>query len=63
MFKANTIEQYKILKFIEKNFILDEVLLKAIDRNTIKLVDINNNSLYFTLDDKGNVIYREEEEM
>lgn len=60
MFKAKTIEQYKILKFIEKNFILDEVLLKAIDRNTIKLVDINNNSLYFTLDNAGNVIYKEE---
>ena len=57
--KAETIEQYKILKFIEKNFILDEVLLKAIDKNTIKLVDINNDSLYFTLDDKGNVIYKE----
>lgn len=60
MFKAETIEQYKILKFIEKNFILDEVLLKAIDRNTIKLIDINNNSLYFTLDNAGNVIYKEE---
>ena len=60
MFKAETIEQYKILKFIEKNFIIEDVLLKAIDRNTIKLVDINNNSLYFTLDNAGNVIYREE---
>lgn len=60
MFKAETIEQYKILKFIEKNFILDEVLLKAIDRNTIKLIDINNNSLYFTLDNAGNVIYKDE---
>ena len=60
MFKAETIEQYKILKFIEKNFIVDEVLLKAIDRNTIKLVDINNNSLYFYVDEAGNVIYREE---
>lgn len=60
MFKANTIEQYKILKFIEKNFILDEVLLKAIDKNTIKLVDMNNDSLYFTLDSAGNVKYKEE---
>ena len=59
MFKANTIEQYKILKFIEKNFILDDVLLKAVDRNTIKLVDINNDSLYFTLDEAGNVKYKE----
>lgn len=60
MFKANTIEQYKILKFIEKNFIVEEVLLKAIDKNTIKLIDINNDSLYFTLDNAGNVIYKEE---
>ena len=60
MFKAKTIEQYKILKFIEKNFILDDILLKAIDRNTIKLVDIENNSLYFTLDSAGNVIYKDE---
>ena len=60
MFKAKTIEQYKILKFIEKNFILDEVLLKAIDKNTIKLIDVNNDSLYFTLDEAGNVIYKEE---
>ena len=60
MFKANTIEQYKILKFIEKNFVIEEVLLKAIDKNTIKLVDINNNSLYFSLDNTGNVIYKDE---
>lgn len=60
MFKAETIEQYKILKFIEKNFILDEVLLKAIDKNTIKLIDMNNDSLYFTLDNAGNVIYKDE---
>ena len=60
MFKAKTIEQYKILKFIEKNFIVDEVLLKAVDRNTIKLVDIENNSLYFYVDEAGNVKYKEE---
>ena len=59
MFKANTIEQYKILKFIEKNFIIEEVLLKAIDRNTIKLVDINNDSLYFYVDEAGNVKYKD----
>ena len=57
--KAETIEQYKILKFIEKNFIIDEVLLKAIDKNTIKLVDINNNSLYFYVDEAGNVKYKD----
>ena len=60
MFKANTIEQYKILKFIERNFIIEDVLLKAIDKNTIKLIDVNNDSLYFTLDEAGNVIYKEE---
>ncbi|MCI7442937.1 MAG: hypothetical protein MSA89_07600 [Clostridium sp.] len=60
MFKANTIEQYKILKFIEKNFVIEDVLLKAIDKNTIKLIDVNNDSLYFTLDNAGNVIYRDE---
>ena len=60
MFKAKTIEQYKILKFIEKNFVVEEVLLKAIDKNTIKLVDIENNSLYFYVDKAGNVKYKEE---
>ena len=59
MFKAETIEQYKILKFIEKNFIIEDILLKAIDKNTIKLIDVNNDSLYFTLDNAGNVIYKD----
>lgn len=45
--QVHTIEQYKVLAYLKKEFNLDEVNLYLIDRYTIKLVDKLNAVGYF----------------
>ncbi|MCI9434609.1 MAG: hypothetical protein HFI86_05000 [Bacilli bacterium] len=50
--QANTIEQFKVLTYLKKQFITDEVNLYLLDRFTIKLVDKNNDIGYFKYNSK-----------
>lgn len=50
MFKVDTVEQYKILQFIKKNFDMNYVSLELIGKNEIKVTDKNNDSLNFSWD-------------
>lgn len=54
--KVNTVEQYKILKYIKDNFEMNYITLELIDRYTIKITDRNNDSMDFIYKD-GNVVY------
>lgn len=45
--QVNTIEQFKVLAYLKKQFSTDEVNLYLLDRFTIKLVDKNNDIGYF----------------
>lgn len=45
--QVQTVEQYKVLAYLKKEFDLNEVNLYLIDRYTIKLVDKWNKTLYF----------------
>ncbi len=41
--QVNTIEQFKVLAYLKKEFNTDEVSLYLLDKFTIKLVDKNND--------------------
>lgn len=41
--QVDTIEQFKVLAYLKKQFNTDEVNLYLLDRFTIKLVDKNND--------------------
>lgn len=45
--QVDTIEQFKVLAYLKKEFNTDEVSLYLLDRFTIKLVDNNNEVGYF----------------
>lgn len=50
--QVDTIEQFKVLAYLKKQFNLDEVNLYLLDRFTIKLVDKNNDIGYFKYNSK-----------
>lgn len=50
--QVNTIEQFKVLTYLKKQFNTDEVNLYLLDRLTIKLVDKNNDIGYFRYNNK-----------
>lgn len=45
--QVDTVEQFKVLTYLKKQFNTDEVNLYLLDRFTIKLVDKNNEVGYF----------------
>ncbi len=50
--QVNTIEQFKVLSYLKKQFNTDAVSLYLLDRFTIKLVDKNNDVGYFKYNSK-----------
>ncbi len=50
--QVNTIEQFKVLAYLKKQFNTDEVGLYLLNRFTIKLVDNNNDVGYFKYNSK-----------
>lgn len=54
--KVNTIEQYKVLQYIEDNFEMNYITLELIDRYTIRITDRNNDSMDFIYNE-GKIVY------
>lgn len=54
--KVNTVEQYKIMEFIEKNFEMNSIKLEIICENIIKITDHQGDSINFKYEN-GKVIY------
>jgi hypothetical protein len=48
--KVNTLEQYKILEYLQSNFNLENFKLDLLSRNEIKILDNNNDFLIFKYD-------------
>lgn len=57
--KAQTIQQYHILKWIDRNFYIDSLQVELIDRYNIKIIDNNENSAIVKYIDKDNIILEE----
>jgi len=44
----NTIEQYKIMRHIQNNFVMETITYELIDGNSIKIIDGTGDSMMFT---------------
>ncbi len=53
--KANTVEQYYILKWIEKNFYAKVLKITFIDRATIRIEDMNGDTATVRYKNKDNI--------
>ena len=59
--QVNTIPQYYILDYLKQNLNINEFKIYLVDRNNIKVVDKNNDSLYFSCeDDTRKITYQDE---
>ena len=59
--KVDTIPQYYILDYLKQNLNINEFKIYLVDRNNIKVVDNNNNSLYFSCEDNTREITYQDE--
>jgi len=59
--KVDTIPQYYILDYPKQNLNINEFKIYIVDRNNIKVVDKNKESLYFSCeDDTREITYQDE---
>ena len=59
--KVDTIPQYYILDYLKQNININEFKIYLVDRNNIKVVDKNNDSLYFSCEDNTREITYQDE--
>lgn len=57
--KANTIEQFHILQFLQENFIMDSLGITLVDKNRIQIQDATGVTAYFTYNKKTGVVEME----
>lgn len=55
IYKVETIDQFKSLEFIKKNFNINFLDLETVDRNSIEITDINKAKMIIRYQD-GNII-------
>lgn len=62
MIKIDTVEQFKVLQFIESNFDMHFITIKIVCKNALQVTDQNNDGLIFEWDSKQNkVVWKEGE--
>ena len=57
--KVETINQFYVLQYLKKELNIYEFKIFLYDRNTIKVIDKDNHSVYFTYEN-DKVIFQEE---
>ncbi|WP_339219485.1 hypothetical protein [Paenibacillus sp. FSL H8-0332] len=60
MIKAETLEQFYILKLLEASFVTELLEIKLVDRYTVKIKDADNKIARVTYAGKDNIIITEE---
>ena len=59
--RVDTISQYRILDYLKKNLNINEFQIYLVDRDNIKVVDKEDNYLYFNYDSSTKkVTYQDE---
>ena len=48
--KAKTIKQFKILQWIKERFMLETLNIELLERNLVRIIDRNNDSMYIKCD-------------
>ena len=59
--KVDTILQYYILDYLKQNLNINEFKIYLVDRNNIKVIDKNNDNLYFSCEDNTREITYQDE--
>lgn len=59
--KVYTISQFHILDYLKNNLNINEFKIYLIDRDNIKVIDKNNDYLYFHYDSKNKKVSYQEE--
>lgn len=59
--KVDTIPQYYILDYLKQNLNISEFKIYLVDRNNIKVIDKNNDSLNFSCEDNTREITYQDE--
>lgn len=54
--KVETIPQYYILDYLKRNINVDEFKIYLVNYNTLKIIDKENNYLYFKYNDKEKIV-------
>lgn len=54
--KVETIPQYYILNYLKRNINVDEFKIYLVNYNTLKIIDKENNYLYFKYNDKEKIV-------
>lgn len=54
--KVETIPQYYILDYLKRNINVDEFKIYLVNYNTLKVIDKENDYLYFKYNDKEKVV-------
>jgi len=57
--KANTVEQFHILKWIEENFYTDHLTVTLVDYCKVKIKDENGDEAMVTYKCKDNIVLEE----
>ncbi len=60
--RVETINQYKVLEYLKKNLNIFSFEIFLYDKDTIKVIDLENKQAYFRYDkDKKEVLFLEED--
>ncbi len=60
--RVETINQYKVLEYLKKNLNIFSFEIFLYDKDTIKVIDLENKQAYFRYDkDKKKVLFLEED--
>lgn len=51
LIKCNTVEQFKLLELIKKNFVIDKVKVEIVDDKSLKVIDFKGDSMVFNYDE------------
>lgn len=57
--KANTVEQFHILKWIEENFFIDQLEITLVDSCNVKIKDANGDEAIVSYKSKDNIVLEE----
>lgn len=58
--KAKTIEQYHILGWLKKHFLMAYINIELLNRNHIKITDQNNGTAVIIYDEDGSILFENE---
>ena len=59
--RVDTISQFYILDYLKNNLNIDEFKIYLVDQDNIKVIDKNNDYLYFHYDSKNKKVSYQEE--